>query len=461
MPRTTPVGVPVAGSRSSSPGNDPADAPSRPQAVRAALFSTAASYSACRYTGWAGATASSSALEGRRRSASWEWCQPPRTRTQEPGGCPAARSWMARSTSSRRWQCPRRSSSSQVSPARIAWMWASTRPGTARRPSRSTTTARGPARASSWWLWPVASTRPSRTARASTSRAAGAPGWTPVQIRPLSSRRSAEPGGLACIWFTFLTPVRFPHSSVRSLATDCSAVKARPPARADAGLGRLGSHPRCWRGSRPLPARRRVPAPVIRELSAGYGWRSAPQARIRADPEPRQLLTGWLPAVPSPGRRRRTLYACLEMPASNPQTRGDRLGSGGELPEGWAGARDALAGAVAAAVALGSTELVAGLLRGTPSLVQSVAAVVIDSAPIGLVRAAIAALGTRDKPVLVAGVVVLSLAFGAGLALASRRRRWVAVAGLAAFAAVGGWGGSPPPGVEPGRPVLGGPPRAV
>jgi DMSO/TMAO reductase YedYZ molybdopterin-dependent catalytic subunit len=109
---------------------------------------------------------------------------------------------------------------------------------------------------------------------------------------------------------------------------------------------------------------------------------------------------------------------------------------------------------VAAAVALGATELVAGLLRDTPSLVQSVAAVVIDSAPIGLVRAAIATLGTRDKPVLVAGVVMLSLAFGAGLALASRRRRWVAVAGLAAFAAVGAWAGARPPGVEPWRPIV-------
>jgi DMSO/TMAO reductase YedYZ molybdopterin-dependent catalytic subunit len=135
-------------------------------------------------------------------------------------------------------------------------------------------------------------------------------------------------------------------------------------------------------------------------------------------------------------------------------TRGDRLGPGGEPPEGSARAWLALAGAVAAAVALGATELVAGLLRGTPSLVQSVATVVIDSAPIGLVRAAIATLGTRDKPVLVGGVVVLSLAFGAGLALASTRRRWVAAAGLAAFAAVGAWAGARPPGVEPWRPLV-------
>jgi DMSO/TMAO reductase YedYZ molybdopterin-dependent catalytic subunit len=116
-------------------------------------------------------------------------------------------------------------------------------------------------------------------------------------------------------------------------------------------------------------------------------------------------------------------------------------------------ARHAVAGAVAAAVALGTTELVAGVLPGVPSLVQSIASVVIDLAPIGVVRAAIATLGTRDKPVLVAGVVVLSLLLGAGLALAARRRRWVAVVGLAAFGVLGAWAGARPPGAVAWRPA--------
>jgi DMSO/TMAO reductase YedYZ molybdopterin-dependent catalytic subunit len=118
------------------------------------------------------------------------------------------------------------------------------------------------------------------------------------------------------------------------------------------------------------------------------------------------------------------------------------------------GGRHALAGAVAAAVALGTTELVAGALGGMPSLLQSVAGVVIDYAPIALVRAAIAALGTRDKPALIAGVVVLSLLLGAGLALAARHRRWVAVVGLAAFAAFGAWAGVRMLGGELWRPAL-------
>ena len=127
-------------------------------------------------------------------------------------------------------------------------------------------------------------------------------------------------------------------------------------------------------------------------------------------------------------------------------------------PDGATGERRrgryALAGAVAAAVALGATELVAGALPGTPSLVESVASLVIDLAPTGLVRAAIAALGTRDKPALVTGVVVLALVFGAGLALAARRRRWVAAAGLAAFGALGAWAGARPPDTVLWRPAL-------
>ncbi len=118
------------------------------------------------------------------------------------------------------------------------------------------------------------------------------------------------------------------------------------------------------------------------------------------------------------------------------------------------GGRHALAGAVAAAVALGATELAAGALAGAPSLVQSIASAVIDLAPIGVVRAAIATLGSRDKPALVAGVVALSLLFGAGLALAARRRRWVAVVGLAAFGALGAWAGARPPGTAAWRPAV-------
>lgn len=128
------------------------------------------------------------------------------------------------------------------------------------------------------------------------------------------------------------------------------------------------------------------------------------------------------------------------------------MAPGAAMGDGHQG-RHAVAGAVAAAVALGATELVAGALPGASSLVQSIASVVIDLAPIGVVRTAIATLGSRDKPVLVAGVVILALLFGAGLALAARRRRWVAVVGLAAFGALGAWAGARPPGTAAWRPA--------
>jgi len=97
----------------------------------------------------------------------------------------------------------------------------------------------------------------------------------------------------------------------------------------------------------------------------------------------------------------------------------------------------ALAGLVATAVALGVAELVAGLLGSARSLVLAVGDVVIDNVPGWLERAAIALLGTADKPVLIAGVLVLSAVFGAGLGVLGRRSLPLAVAGMVAFAALG------------------------
>ncbi|WNB84553.1 molybdopterin-dependent oxidoreductase [Cellulomonas sp. ATA003] len=92
---------------------------------------------------------------------------------------------------------------------------------------------------------------------------------------------------------------------------------------------------------------------------------------------------------------------------------------------------------MATAVALGAAELAAGALPGIGSLVLAVGDTVIDAAPGWLERAAIAALGTADKPVLVAGVVVLCAVLGALLGVLARERRLAASAGIAAVAAVG------------------------
>lgn len=97
----------------------------------------------------------------------------------------------------------------------------------------------------------------------------------------------------------------------------------------------------------------------------------------------------------------------------------------------------ALAGLLATAVALGLAELVAGLSRGTGSLVVAVGDAVVRAVPGSLERWAIATFGTADKPVLLTGILVLSAAFGAALGLLGRRRRLLADAGLVAFAVLG------------------------
>src|SRR5262245_60649425 len=92
---------------------------------------------------------------------------------------------------------------------------------------------------------------------------------------------------------------------------------------------------------------------------------------------------------------------------------------------------------LAAGAALGTSALVAGIFSGAPSLVISVADVLVDDAPGGIVRWSIDTFGASQKTLLITGIVVLSLAFGAALGLVARRRFSLAVAGFAAFGVVG------------------------
>lgn len=96
-----------------------------------------------------------------------------------------------------------------------------------------------------------------------------------------------------------------------------------------------------------------------------------------------------------------------------------------------------LTGLAAVAAALGASELLAGVLTEARSPIIAVGDAVIDSVPGGLERAAIAALGTADKPVLIAGILLLSAVVGAALGALGRRHFWLAVSGLTAFAALG------------------------
>lgn len=99
--------------------------------------------------------------------------------------------------------------------------------------------------------------------------------------------------------------------------------------------------------------------------------------------------------------------------------------------ERWYGA---VAGAVSAGLALGVTELIAGILGEAKSPVVVLGDYLIGTFPSAVERFAIRTFGTSDKAVLIAGIVVLSIAFGALLGVAARRSLAWAVIGFATFA---------------------------
>lgn len=96
--------------------------------------------------------------------------------------------------------------------------------------------------------------------------------------------------------------------------------------------------------------------------------------------------------------------------------------------------RDALAGAAAVALALGVSELAAGLL-GLPSLIEAVGDWVIDVSPTPVKEWAIDTFGTYDKLVLLIGIVVVSLLVGGVVGMFARRRFGIAVAAFLGFGA--------------------------
>ena len=119
--------------------------------------------------------------------------------------------------------------------------------------------------------------------------------------------------------------------------------------------------------------------------------------------------------------------------SSAPRASGPPVGS---LCLGRAAA--AVAGVVAAGLALAVTEIasVIGSPHG-PSVVTSVASRMVDLTAGALKNLAVGIFGTNDKAALLTGIVVVSLAVGAALGVASIRRAWVAGVGYAGFGVVG------------------------
>ena len=103
----------------------------------------------------------------------------------------------------------------------------------------------------------------------------------------------------------------------------------------------------------------------------------------------------------------------------------------GRVPAG------ALAGTLTAAVALGVAELAAGITGPQSAPVIAVGEVAINLTPIPVKEFAIAHFGSHDKEALVAGIVLLLVAFAALVGILAVRRIAAGLAGLGVFAAVG------------------------
>ena len=97
-----------------------------------------------------------------------------------------------------------------------------------------------------------------------------------------------------------------------------------------------------------------------------------------------------------------------------------------------------LAGVVAGVAGLATSYLTASLLSIREAPVVAVADLVIRLTPGPLAEAAIGAVGSKDKPLLVIGIlIVLVLVFG-GIGRLARRATWASTAGFGLLAVVGG-----------------------
>ena len=99
--------------------------------------------------------------------------------------------------------------------------------------------------------------------------------------------------------------------------------------------------------------------------------------------------------------------------------------------------RAGLAGAISAGLALGLTELVAGITELVPSAIASVGSVVIDISPRFVKELAISVFGTADKGALAIGTAVIGVIVGWIVGRAATKRRWVAWVAFGLFALVG------------------------
>ncbi|HEY0402968.1 MAG TPA: molybdopterin-binding protein, partial [Blastococcus sp.] len=96
-----------------------------------------------------------------------------------------------------------------------------------------------------------------------------------------------------------------------------------------------------------------------------------------------------------------------------------------------------LAGLVAAAVALGLAELLAGFVGPASSPVVAVGGAAITLTPESVKHVAITTFGEDDKIALVAGTLAVIAAYALGIGLVGLRSRRLGVLGIALFGGIG------------------------
>ena len=134
-----------------------------------------------------------------------------------------------------------------------------------------------------------------------------------------------------------------------------------------------------------------------------------------------------IPGERAPSVPGRTARGSSTSPSAPPLTLGPRTAA-------------AIAGAVAAGVAIGASQLLAGFLPGAPSLVVAIGQAVIDLQPPGAKDLVVGLFGTNDKLALEIVIVVVALGIAAGVGVVARRRFGIAalvfvLAGIAGAAA--------------------------
>jgi DMSO/TMAO reductase YedYZ molybdopterin-dependent catalytic subunit len=97
----------------------------------------------------------------------------------------------------------------------------------------------------------------------------------------------------------------------------------------------------------------------------------------------------------------------------------------------------ALLGVLSGAVALGVSQLAAGMVGGASSPIVAVGSAAIDATPEWLKSLAIRTFGSHDKTALLAGIDVLLVISAIVLGIVSVRRPRVGIAGLIGFGAIG------------------------